>query len=108
MQSALGIADATDAERKDAITLEEMPFNDQPVAELTQQLDKQEKRQYWIEMAQKAIYPALAVIGLFMFWRLWQAASKEEIPIGIPLASQNGNGNGNGNGHVISGRAAAS
>jgi hypothetical protein len=103
VQSALGISDAPDAERKDSITLEEMPFNDQPATEITQQLDRQEKRQYWVEMAQKMIYPALAVGVLFMFWRLWQGAAKNEIPIGIPLGGQNGNGNGHhkGNGGVV-------
>ena len=47
-------------------------------------------------MAQKAIYPALAVVVLFLFWRLWQKTSKDEIPIAIPAISSNGNGNGNG------------
>jgi hypothetical protein len=38
----------------------------------------------------------MAATVLFMFWRLWQGASKNEIPIGIPLGMQNGNGNGHG------------
>ncbi len=97
VQSALGITDGADS--KDAITLEEMPFNDQPEIEITQQLDRQEKRQYWTELAQKAVYPLMAATVLFMFWRLFQGASKSEIPIGIPLGAHNGNGNGHGNGH---------
>jgi flagellar biosynthesis/type III secretory pathway M-ring protein FliF/YscJ len=100
VQSALGISDASEADRKDSITLEEMPFNDQPATEMTQQLDQQAKRQYWTETAQKMIYPALAVGVLFMFWRLWQSAAKNEIPIGIPLVSQNGNGNGHHKGNA--------
>jgi flagellar M-ring protein FliF len=97
VQSALGVEETGDAERKDAITLEEMPFNDQPAVDLTQQLDQQEKRQLWFETAQKAIYPALAIGVLFLFWRLWQKTTKDEIPIAIPAT--NGNGNGNGQGH---------
>jgi flagellar M-ring protein FliF len=95
VQSALGVADAGDVERKDSITLEEMPFNDQPAVELTQQMDQQQKRQLWFETAQKAIYPALAAGVLFLFWRLWQKTSKDEIPIAIPAT----NGNGNGHSH---------
>jgi len=101
VESALGIADATDAERKDQVTLEELPFNDQPAAELTQQLDRQEKRQYWTETAQKAVYVGLAAVILFMFWRLWQGATKDEVPIGIPLTNGNGNGHHKSNGTTI-------
>jgi hypothetical protein len=46
-----------------------------------------------MDIAQKAIYPALVIGALFLFWRLWQKASKDEIPIAIPAT------NGNGNGH---------
>ncbi|HEX3718718.1 MAG TPA: flagellar basal-body MS-ring/collar protein FliF [Verrucomicrobiae bacterium] len=101
VQSALGIRDTGDPDRKDEITLEEIPFNDQPAMEITQQLDKQEKQQYWVELAQKALYPALAVGALGLFWALWRKTAKDEIPINIPLPGANGhaNGNGNGNGH---------
>jgi flagellar M-ring protein FliF len=94
VQSAIGVEDTADAQRKDAITLEEMPFNDQPAVELTQQLVQQEKRQLWMDIAQKAIYPALVIGALFLFWRLWQKASKDEIPIAIPASNGNGNGHG--------------
>ncbi|HEY3863209.1 MAG TPA: flagellar basal-body MS-ring/collar protein FliF [Verrucomicrobiae bacterium] len=96
VQNALGLA-SIDANGTNDIALEEMPFNDQPATELTQQLDQQEKRQFWMDTAQKAIYPALAAGVLFLFWRLWKKASKDEVPIAIPAT--NGNGNGNGNGH---------
>ncbi len=93
VQSALGLDATGDANRKDDIALEEMPFNDQPATELTQQLDQQEKRQFWYDTALKGIYPALAAAVLFLFWRLWQKTTKDEIPIAIPAT------NGNGNGH---------
>jgi flagellar M-ring protein FliF len=88
VQSALGIQGTGDANRKDELTLEEMPFNDQPVSELSQQLEQQEKRQFWIDSAQKAIYPALAVGVLLLFWRLWKKT--DEIPITVPLTNGNG------------------
>jgi flagellar M-ring protein FliF len=87
VKSALGIQETGD------ITLQEMPFNDQPPPEITQQLDKQEKREFWLELAQKLVYPALALGVVFAFWRMFQRAKAEEIRFGIPL------GNGNGNGH---------
>jgi len=96
VQSALGIQTAGDSARQDEIVLEEMPFNDQPVRELTRQLDQQEKRQVWLDLAQKLIYPALALGVIFAFWRMFQKAKTEEIRLGFPLA----NGNGNGNGHA--------
>jgi flagellar M-ring protein FliF len=96
VQSAMGIQENGDANRKDEITLEEMPFNDQMSMELTQQLDRQEKGQYWVEVAQRTVYPALAIGILFMFWRALKRTEANEIPIGIPLGTGNGNGNGRG------------
>ena len=95
VQSALGIQDTADASRKDEITLEEMPFNDQPVSELGKQIVQQEKFQMWVEVGQRAIYPAMALGVLGLFWRAVKRAKPDEIPIGYPV----GNGNGNGNGH---------
>jgi len=90
VRTALGMADTGDATHKDDIALEEMPFNDQPAVELTQQLDQQEKRQFWYETALKAVYPVLGAAVLFLFWRLWQKTTKDEIPIAIPASNGNG------------------
>jgi flagellar M-ring protein FliF len=95
VKSALGIQTAGDSPRQDEIVLEEMPFNDQNIRELTQQLDQQEKRQVWLSLAQKLMYPALALAILFAFWRMFQKAKAEEIRLGFPM----GNGHANGNGH---------
>jgi len=96
VQSALGIQTNGDAARQDEIVLEEMPFNDQPMREMSQQLERQEKHQVWLEWGQKIIYPGLAAGVLFAFWRMFQKAKAEEIRIGFPM---NGHANGNGNGH---------
>jgi flagellar M-ring protein FliF len=88
VQSALGIQETGDATRKDELTLEEMPFNGQETVELSQQLEKQEKRQFWVELGQKIIYPALAAGVLFLFWRLWKQT--DEIPIVLPMTNGNG------------------
>ena len=99
VQSALGIQTAADSARQDEITLEEIPFNDQPVRELTQQLEQQEKRQVWLDLAQKLVYPTLALGVILAFWRMFQKARTEEIRLGVPLA--NGHANGNGHGRVV-------
>jgi len=96
VQSALGLQITGDSARQDEIVLEEMPFNDQPVRELNQQLDQQEKRRVWLDLAQKLIYPSLALGVLFAFWRMFKKAKAEEIRLGVPLANGRANGNGNG------------
>jgi flagellar M-ring protein FliF len=98
VQSALGIQVGAEGDRKDEITLEEMPFNEQPATEITQQLDRQEKRQFWLELGQKLIYPVLAIGILVLFWRTLKRTKAEEIPLGVPI------GNGNGNGHGYPGK----
>ncbi len=103
VQSALGIQLGENASRQDEITLEEMPFNDQPLIDMTQQLDSQEKKQFWFDLAQKLIYPALALGILFIFFRTLKKSAPQNIPLGIPLSElegmASGSGNGNGNGH---------
>ena len=99
VQSALGIQENGDANRKDEITLEEMPFNDQVSAEGDQQFDKQERLQFWLDLGKKLVYPALGILFLFLFWRALKRIKVDDIPLGVPIG--NGNGNGNGNGHGI-------
>ena len=55
---------------------------------MTQQLDQQEKRQVWLDLAQKLIYPALALGIIFAFWRMFQKAKTEEIRLGFPSGSR--------------------
>lgn len=101
VQSALG----SDTTRGDQIAVEEMPFNDQFATELSQQLEKHEKRDYWLRLLGHLAYPAIA-LGVFVFLlRLLKKTPVETIPLGVPIGQlgrySNGhsNGNGNGNGH---------
>jgi flagellar M-ring protein FliF len=100
VQSALGIQAGEESTRQDEITLEEIPFNDEPLLEVTQQLGKQERTQFWWDKAQESVYALIALAALFFFWRMLKKAPAEEIPIGIPLRKFAHAGNGNGNGHV--------
>ena len=96
VQSALGIQEGNDALRKDEITLEEMPFSDVATTEVAQQLDRQEKRQFWCELGRNAIYPALAAVVLWLFWRTFKKTPADTLPLGIPVGELTGNGNGRG------------
>ncbi|MEW6302701.1 MAG: flagellar basal-body MS-ring/collar protein FliF [Verrucomicrobiota bacterium] len=104
VQSALGVA----PDEADGITLEEMPFNDQPAAETVRLLDQQRQRETWWELARNGAYLVGALLVLFVFWRLFQRTPVDQIPLGVPvgeLADANGvvhlNGNGaSGNGHA--------
>ncbi|HEX4266099.1 MAG TPA: flagellar basal-body MS-ring/collar protein FliF [Verrucomicrobiae bacterium] len=103
--SAVGIETGTDNTRGDAITLEELPFNDQFAADLTHELDLQQKHDMWWNLARNSVYPVLGLIALVILLRLFKRTPIQEIPIGIPVgrlmahANGHGNGNGNGNGH---------
>src|SRR6185503_15205210 len=96
VQSALGIQSGVDATRNGDITLEEMPFNDQFSLDLTQQLVKDQKQQFWWSVARNSIYPLLACGILIFFWRLFQRTPAETMSAGVPLSHPSG-GNGQEN-----------
>jgi len=104
--TACGVETGSDNTRGDAITLEELPFNDQFAADLTRELDVQQKHDMWINLARNATYPALGVVALLILLRIFKRTPVQDIPIGVPvgrlMAHANGNGNGNGNGHKAS------
>lgn len=99
VQSALGVQD-NDPARNDQITLEEMPFNDQPAVEITRQLEQQEKHDFWWGLGGKAVYPLLAIGVLGLFWRLFKRTPGEGIPLGVPLGEPGRSGAGRGNGYA--------
>ena len=108
--TACGVETGNDNTRGDAITLEELPFNDQFAADLTHELDTQQKHDMWINLARNATYPALGLIALVVLLRIFKRTPVQDIPIGIPVGRlmaangnghSNGNGNGNGNGHKL-------
>lgn len=90
VRSAIGIQDTGDPLRKDEITLEEIPFNDRPQIEMSQKIDQDEKRQFWINLGKNAVYPVLALVIFSMFWRMLKR-TPETIPIGIPLGDSSRN-----------------
>ncbi len=85
VQSALGIQEGAQSTRKDEITLEEFPFNDQSTTELTTTLQKDQSRQFWIQMVQTAVYPILALAVLVVLLKLFKRAPDVDIPVGVPV-----------------------
>jgi flagellar M-ring protein FliF len=96
-----------DNTRGDSITLEELPFNDEFATTMTQQLDQQQRREFWWDTARNLVYPALGVAALLLLLRIFKRTPVQEIPLGVPVGKilgnghSNGNGNGNGHGHWL-------
>jgi flagellar biosynthesis/type III secretory pathway M-ring protein FliF/YscJ len=97
--SAVGIQTGTANTRGDDITLEELPFNDQFAADITHELDLQQKHDMWWNLARGAAYPALGLIALLVLLRIFKRTPIQDIPIGIPVGRLMANGHSNGNGH---------
>jgi flagellar M-ring protein FliF len=83
VQSAIGAKEGPDS--KDVITVEEMPFNDSQAVEITKQLETQQKRDMWIDLARSLLYPGIAIAALALFWRAFKRTPNENIPVGVPL-----------------------
>lgn len=103
VQGALGIVEG-DETRMDQITLEEIPFSEQPSVDLLRELEKQDMQQYWIGVAQRLTYPVLAVVALFLFWRAFKRTKAEDVTLGLPILNEEHQGNGASNGNGVPGR----
>ncbi len=93
VRSALGIVE-NDATRRDEITLEEMPFNDDFGLEQTARLETQQKRDQWVQTGQQVGYGAVALAALFVFWRAFKNTPVESIPLGVPVGRLGAGGDG--------------
>ena len=91
VSSALG----ADPARGDTVALEELPFNDQFAIDLTQQLDSQQKRDFYLNILGNLAYPALGLVSIFILFRMFKRTPVQEIPLGVPvgrLGHKTGNG----------------
>ncbi len=116
VQSALGIVE-NDPARADQITLEEMPFNDEPIVEINRRLEQEQRWFQWADLAQKAVPIVLALGVMFLFWRSLRKTRPEEALLGLPVLEDEsveplhggfsgGNGRGDPAGALPAGRAA--
>lgn len=107
VRTALGIQGTDDGARKDQITLEEIAFNEAPLLEVNQKLEKEQKYNFWLTLAQRMAYPALAVFIVFVFFRAFRNTAVENFPIGVPVGELDANGqlagdwNGTGKSRVV-------
>lgn len=92
VQSALGIQTEVGGDRTDTISMMEISFNDQPLIEMTQELEQIEKMDFWMSMGRKIAYPALALVILYMFVRALKKTKLEEIPVGVPVGELDADG----------------
>lgn len=92
VQSALGIIDDAEALRKDVITLEEMPFNDQFATDVKKQLEQTERKTLFVEVGRNALYIGLGLAILAAFWKQAKRAPAFEIPVGIPVGQISSSG----------------
>jgi flagellar M-ring protein FliF len=81
VQSALGVQTDATANRKDEITLEEMPFNDTFGSEVVQQMDQQQKHQLFWDIGKNAGYVLLALIILVVFLRTLKTTPADLVTI---------------------------
>ena len=81
VQSALGLQE-NDPARKDEITLEQIPFNDQAATELNQRLQSDGQRQLYWELGKNALFALVAVVMFIVFLKLLKKTSSHDIPVG--------------------------
>ncbi len=103
VQSALGFQEGL--ERKDDITVEEYPFNDQGAGDMAQTLQQDRRWQFGLQLAQTLGYPAAALIVIGLLWKSFKRAPDVDIPIGVPVGESEEQGTVTANGKPGTGGA---
>jgi flagellar M-ring protein FliF len=111
VQNALGIVEpAEGSTRRDEITLEEFEFNNQPGTEIATTFQREQTKQFWLQVGQTALYPTLALGVIALLWRVFKRTPDLDIPLPEPepepFPAINRLGTGVGNGKPGSPRAA--
>lgn len=97
VQSAVGIVE-NDPARKDEITLEQLPFNEQPAIELSQRLEKDGTRQFYWEVGKNVLYALVALIMLMVFLKLLKKTNSNDIPISLSTGDDTNGAGASGDG----------
>lgn len=97
VQSAVGIVE-NDPLRKDDLTVEQLPFNDQPALELTQKLESDSNRQFYWDIGKNVLYALVGLIILIVFLRLLSKTTASDIPVDPPRPQNDEPGTANPNG----------
>lgn len=86
VQSAVGIVE-NDPTRKDELTLEQLPFNEQPAIDLSQRLETDGNRQFYWEVGKNVLFAVVALVMFMVFLKLLKKTSSSDIPITMPDGS---------------------
>ena len=89
VQSAVGIVE-NDPVRKDELTLEQLPFNEQPAIELSQRLETDGNRQFYWEIGKNVLFAAIALVMFMVFLKLLKKTTASDIPINLTSSGENG------------------
>lgn len=89
VQSAVGIVE-NDPARKDELTLEQLPFNEQPAIELSQRLETDGKRQFYWEIGKNVLFAVIALIMFMVFLKLLKKTTSADIPVHLPAGGETG------------------
>jgi flagellar M-ring protein FliF len=89
VQSAVGIVE-NDPTRKDELTLEQLPFNEQPAIELSQRLETDGNRQFYWEIGKNVLFAAIALVMFMVFLKLLKKTTASDIPINLTSSGENG------------------
>lgn len=87
VQSAVGIVE-NDPARKDELTLEQLPFNEQPAIELSQRLQTDGNRQFYWEIGKNVLFAALGFVMFMVFLKLLKKTTAADIPVGMTAAGE--------------------
>ena len=83
VQSAVGLVE-NDPIRKDELTLEEIPFNEQPAIDLSERLEKDGNRQFYWDVGKNVLFALVGLIMLMVFLKLLKKTTD------LPVNLQNG------------------
>jgi len=95
VQSAVGIVEG-DPARKDELTLEQLPFNDQPAIDLSQRLETDGNRQFYWEIGKNVLYALVALIMVMIFLKLLKKTNSDDLTVGMGKPATAGEGEGEG------------
>ena len=60
----------------------------------------------WWDIARHGVYPLIACVALFLFWRAFKKTAMDQLPLGVPVG-EFATGRNGGNGHAAPGDSGA-
>jgi len=86
--NALGVKATAGQSLESLVSLQEMPFQAEPISKQIQQIQSETRVQGWLETGSRYIAVFIALIVLFIFWRMLKKQKIEPVP--MELLGENG------------------